>query len=60
MGRHKTLQHDAVASQEEKPTLVSRIFSRKPLYPLLFLVFSNGKIKEGFEYGIRMSVLSFQ
>ena len=59
-GRHKTLQHDAVESQEEKPTLVPRIFSRKPLYPLLFLAFSNAKIKEVFEYNIRMSMLSFQ
>lgn len=60
MGRHKTLQHDAVASQEEKTTLVSRIFSRKPLYLLLFLMFSNAKIKEEFEYNTKMLMLSFE
>lgn len=35
MKQQKILQHDAVVNQEEKTTLVSRIFSRKPLQPLL-------------------------
>lgn len=59
MKQQKILQHDAVVSQEEK-TLVSRIFSRKSLQPLLLLAFSNAKIKEGSVYTIRMLKCSFQ